>query len=67
MSDQVHIVPVKGKLVLDMQGRRVPEEGMRVTMNTFWGRCLKDGGITIREDQPKRKTTKKAVAKKDDE
>lgn len=50
MSDLVRVVPAEGRLVRDLQGVRIPEEGAVVDRSTspiYWHRLERSGDVAI--------------------
>lgn len=50
MSDLVRVIPAEGRLVRDLQGVRIPEEGAIVDRSTgpiYWHRLERSGDVRI--------------------
>lgn len=50
MSDLVRVVPAEGRLVRDLQGVRIPEEGAIVDRSTapiYWHRLERSGDVSL--------------------
>lgn len=47
----VILIPRPGSIIPDLRGGKLPPEGKRVKLNTYWSRRIKDGDVTVQSEE----------------
>ncbi len=64
MTETKHLKPAPGLIVRYPDGRRLPDEGKPVPMNTYWARRLAAGDVVEVAAAPAPPATKPASSRK---